>query len=193
MISEKINNILTKIFKVVILRPYPRPSTRKAKEIFGDKSITAVEIGTYEGKNAQNILQTLNVKKFFIIDPYKVYNDIYGFDNKNTEDLKKHLDKVYRTARKRLKHSNTIFLRKTSDEAVSNIPNEVDFIYIDGNHYYEFVKRDMENYYKKIRKGGILAGHDISYPPVMKAVSKFCIKNSLNCKVMRDDWIIIKK
>lgn len=193
MISNKINNILNKIFKVVILRSYPRHSTRKAKEIFGDKPITAVEIGTYKGENAQNILQTLNVKKFFIIDPYKVYNDIYGFGNKNTKDNKKDFDKVYRTARKRLKHSNTIFLRKTSDEAVDDIPNEVDFIYIDGNHYYEFVKKDMENYYKKIRKGGILAGHDISYPPVMKAVSEFCTKNNLNCEVMERDWIIIKK
>jgi hypothetical protein len=36
----------------------------------------------------------------------------------------------------------------------------LDFIYIDANHKYEFVKQDMETWFPKLRNGGIFAGHD---------------------------------
>ena len=38
----------------------------------------------------------------------------------------------------------------------------LDFIFIDGNHFYDFVKQDFEIYSKLVRKGGIVAFHDIS-------------------------------
>lgn len=37
---------------------------------------------------------------------------------------------------------------------------ELDFVYIDGNHRYEFVKADLEAYAPKVRSGGLLAGDD---------------------------------
>ena len=59
----------------VVLRGFPRHSTRFAKEYFKNKKIIAVEIGTYEGYNAKSILRELNVGKFYIIDPYENYLD----------------------------------------------------------------------------------------------------------------------
>lgn len=41
--------------------------------------------------------------------------------------------------------------------------NELDFLYIDGDHSYEGVKKDFEMYGPLIRKGGIIAFHDISF------------------------------
>jgi predicted O-methyltransferase YrrM len=38
-----------------------------------------------------------------------------------------------------------------------------DFIFIDGNHMYDAVKRDFELYTPLVRKGGIIALHDIGY------------------------------
>ena len=35
-----------------------------------------------------------------------------------------------------------------------------DFVFIDADHKYESVKQDIEDWYPKVRKGGILAGHD---------------------------------
>ena len=37
---------------------------------------------------------------------------------------------------------------------------QLDFVYIDALHYYEDVREDIELWYPKVRKGGILAGHD---------------------------------
>jgi predicted O-methyltransferase YrrM len=38
-----------------------------------------------------------------------------------------------------------------------------DFIFIDADHSYEGVRADITNYYPKVRKGGILAGHDYAH------------------------------
>ena len=35
-----------------------------------------------------------------------------------------------------------------------------DWIYIDGNHLYDFVKQDLELYYPKVKPGGFLTGDD---------------------------------
>lgn len=38
----------------------------------------------------------------------------------------------------------------------------VDFLFIDANHRYESVKRDYENYHRFVRRGGLIAFHDIA-------------------------------
>ena len=40
--------------------------------------------------------------------------------------------------------------------------NKLDFIFIDGNHFYNYVKQDFEIYSKFMRKGGVVAFHDIA-------------------------------
>ena len=49
--------------------------------------------------------------------------------------------------------------------------NKVDFLFIDADHSYEGVKKDFEMYSLLVRKGGIIAFHDIipsGYPKVYK-------------------------
>ena len=49
--------------------------------------------------------------------------------------------------------------------------NKVDFLFIDADHSYEGVKKDFEMYSLLVRKGGIIAFHDIvpsGYPTVYK-------------------------
>tara|TARA_R110002020_G_scaffold46539_24_gene132438 strand:- start:11798 stop:12445 length:648 start_codon:yes stop_codon:yes gene_type:complete len=45
-----------------------------------------------------------------------------------------------------------------------NIEDETyDAVFIDGNHSYEYVKQDLENYSKKVKRGGIIALHDANF------------------------------
>ena len=49
--------------------------------------------------------------------------------------------------------------------------NRVDFLFIDGDHSYEGVKKDFEMYSPLVRKGGIIAFHDIIPDYYTKSVS----------------------
>merc|ERR1719329_900036 len=63
-----------------------------------------------------------------------------------------------------------------SDEAASWIQDSsVDIIWIDGDHSYKQALADMRAYTRKLRPGGILAGHDYSFfhDGVIRAVHEF--------------------
>jgi hypothetical protein len=51
---------------------------------------------------------------------------------------------------------------RASSEIASNMfqDESLDFVYIDANHAYDFVKQDIELWYPKVKKGGYLWGHD---------------------------------
>ena len=77
----------------------------------------------------------------------------------------------------------TIHLLRADSSAISTVENvksifgktPVDFLFIDGNHTYEGVKRDFELYSPCVRKGGLIAFHDIAvHPPEARCnVDKF--------------------
>ena len=51
-----------------------------------------------------------------------------------------------------------------------------DFVFIDADHSYEAVYRDLGSYYPKVRKGGLCCGHDYGgrrQPGVKMAVDDF--------------------
>ncbi len=63
------------------------------------------------------------------------------------------------------------------DSAEASIVAEdgsLDFVFIDADHSYESCKRDIEAWYPKVRKGGLVAGHDYNqkWPGVMQAVGE---------------------
>ena len=50
----------------------------------------------------------------------------------------------------------------SDDEVIRRVYdfNDFDCLFIDGNHSYDYVKNDYDNYYRSIRKGGVIAFHD---------------------------------
>ncbi len=63
-----------------------------------------------------------------------------------------------------------------SHEAAKIFEDEISFLFIDGNHDYEHVKQDIEDWSPKIKVGGVLAFHDIFMPHisgVAKAVTEW--------------------
>ena len=87
----------------------------------------------------------------------------------------KAFEKAYKRVKKTFqKNPNCKILRKTSLKAASRVPDELDLVFIDGAHSYENVKQDIALWLPKVRKGGILSGHDYSleHPGVLKAVDE---------------------
>jgi hypothetical protein len=90
-------------------------------------------------------------------------------------------------ASKRLaKYKNRVrFIRKKSQDASKVIKEQIDFVYIDGDHSYEGVSGDIATWFFKVRDGGIIGGHDYNhpnFPGVKKAVDALS-----NLETERDD------
>lgn len=159
---------------------YTRPMTKFMIKNYSKNKLIGVEIGVEYGLNAKTILRFLPIEKLYLIDPY----------------TGKSGDSIFKEAKKFLKKFNSKieFIRKTSEEAIKEIPNNLDFVYIDGNHNYEDVKRDIELYYIKVKKNGIIGGHDFwaNQIGVCKAVLDFVSHNNLKLHGNLTDWWILK-
>lgn len=131
-----------------------------------------IEIGVDEGLTSRYFLSQLPELKLFGVDPYAEYVDWNG----NNLDQNGR-NNTFEIAIKRLnKFSDRYVLyRVTSDDAVDKFAdNHYDFIFIDGLHEYGQLKKDCANYWPKIKKGGVFAGHDYTtIAGVKKAVDEF--------------------
>jgi len=149
------------------------------------------EIGVLKGINAESILKTLPMKKLFLIDPYVPYYSCKGEFLHPDESLREAKGRVARFGDK------TVFLKKMSEDAVDDVPDGLDFVYVDGNHSYEFVKKDLELYYDKVRVGGVIGGHDfrLSIFGVPWAVTEFMVERGIGEESAHSwfaDWWFIK-
>ncbi len=97
------------------------------------------------------------------IDPWKdsednIYRKIISIPKEHAQTV----DDVYKYAVKRTsKYPNCKLIRKLSMDVIKDFPNRsLDFVYIDGNHGFGYVAMDLAKWSQKVRKGGIIAGHD---------------------------------
>ncbi len=182
----KLTNKILWRFNLRLTKNYPRPSIKFMKKYFKNKKVIGAEIGVYTGGNAKNILKTLNIEKIYLIDPYEVYEEYLG---EKLEEAKK---KAFKNTSKFRPKAKFIF--EKSEDASKKIPL-LDFVYIDGNHEEKFVRQDLNNYYPKINKGGIIAGHDFNqnYPGTIRAVTEFTLNKKLKLFVENKDWWFVKK
>lgn len=182
MDRDRIYNFIKKITPMYW---YTRATTRYIMKNYQKKDLICVEIGVDCGLNAKTLLKLLPIKKIYLIDSYQQELDSVSGE------------KRYKSAKKLLrKYKDKIeFIRKSSSEAIKEVPDNIDFIYIDGSHEYEQVKKDIEIYYPKVKKGGIIGGHDFwaSEIGVCKVVLEFAENNNLELYGKITDWWIIKK
>jgi hypothetical protein len=117
-----------------------------------------VEVGSYEGEYAKQILKEWS-GKLYLIDVWKPLNMESYQDGSNREDYKSIIDACLNNISGY--EDRCFMIRIDSVNAAELFEDQsLDFIYIDANHKYEFVKQDMEIWFPKLRHGGVFAGHD---------------------------------
>jgi hypothetical protein len=91
------------------------------------------------------------------------------------------------------------FIREPSEVAYKEfLPGPykpiVDFVYIDGNHKYDYVKRDLELYYPLVKSSGVIGGHDFraDCEGLCRAVLEFVDKNNLKLQGFKMDYWMVK-
>ncbi|HEA46571.1 MAG TPA: class I SAM-dependent methyltransferase [Candidatus Pacearchaeota archaeon] len=157
--------------------------------------LVGVEIGVYKGINAEKILKGMNIETLYLIDPYLLYGKyVEGF---SMYDSHKNLIGIEQKMLRKIRHykDKYIIIKKMSADAIKDIPHNLDFVYVDGNHSYKYVLEDIELYYKKLKQGGIIGGDDFDHeylPEVKNAVMDFVNKHKLQLNVKLQDWWVTK-
>ena len=84
-------------------------------------------------------------------------------------------------------------IKAFSKDVVDKYEDEtIDFIFIDADHEYDGVIQDIKIWYPKVKKGGVIAGHDYTeyFSGVIKAVKEYFGEDY---DINRTSWIHYKK
>lgn len=113
------------------------------------------EIGVEQGKFSFEICRDNPGVKLYCIDPWKAYRRYVDHVSQSK------LDRFYEEAVERLKGFDCTFVRKFSLDAAKDFaPGSLDFVFIDGNHHFDFVVQDIIAWVPIVREGGLVCGHD---------------------------------
>lgn len=141
------------------------------------------EVGVRRGRYSMYLCKCNPNLMLYCIDPWSPYAG-----RRYTAERQ---DGIYREAVKNLTPYNTKIIRKTSMEALKDFDDEsLDFVYIDGNHEFDYICPDIIFWSKKVRRGGIVAAHDyygFGWSGVMKAVEAYT-----HCHHI-DPWYVTKE
>lgn len=163
------------------------------------------EIGVWKGGFTKQILDAVNPKKLFLIDPY-AYQPSYtsAWYGKPELDQEK-MDAIFEETKADLEalsgNAELHFLREDSTKAHQKIEEgALDWVYIDGNHTYEFVKKDLLNFYPKVKVGGYITGDDYDLQGwwdngVKKAVDEFIQEHTAQIEVLelKEEQFVIQR
>lgn len=138
-------------------------------KFLGDTSqMTMIEIGSYIGESTTFFAK--HFKEVISIDPFE-----NGYDDTDGACHAADFEDVYKEFIKNIEPFDNIqHFRISSKEASQFIwHTSMDFVYIDGNHMYNSVVSDIENYLPLIKDSGYIGGHDYTgwHPDVVNAVN----------------------
>lgn len=122
------------------------------------KGGVGVEVGTFKGQYSKEILKRWN-GTLYMVDVWNELGDEY-IDSSNHKNFE---GGVYGECMNNIKgfEEHGIMVRATSKKASEMFQdNSLDFVYIDANHAYDFVKEDIQLWYPKVKRGGWVMGHD---------------------------------
>ena len=165
------------------------------REFVGDSPEMGAEIGVDKGWTSKTLLKNFRLCKMVFVDPWVEWKEGDSFyrHSRTGKLTQAEWDAKYTCAlwniglgMKRSEITPDI-LRKTSIEAAPLYNNKVfDFVFIDSCHFYEDVKNDINAWLPKMKKGGLLCGHDYGgyYIEVQKAVNDVLGKENI---IQRDN------
>jgi len=154
-----------------------------------DRPIQGIEIGLWEGYNAVVLLKQFPNLHLTGIDPFDGYDDWWGHIS---ADFMHAREAVTMQALKPFADRFT-FIKRYSDAALELLPDEgFDFVYIDGDHSHKWASHDINEYWKKVKSGGVLCGHDRSLTGVAQALAEFGHQFTPTEQPQGDSWYIVK-
>jgi predicted O-methyltransferase YrrM len=143
----------------------PIEATKRYPKVDTRWPLVFAEVGVRDGDSAAVILDTFPSMQYYAIDLW---------DKESQKQQRAYKEFRARTGNHRDRITE---IHGYSYDVADQIPdNSLDMCFIDADHHYESVIRDINAYWPKVKKGGIISGHDIDdakTPGVRKAVEEF--------------------
>lgn len=155
--EESIGNVELKQFLDKNPAPNKRDLASLINKMFPEGK--GVEIGVLRGEYSKIILERWHKGTLYLIDAWRHLDDYIDMNGQHDEY---HYDCLIETC-KNIKpwQDRAHILRMDSSLSANMFPDEYfDFIYIDADHSYEGVVKDLEAWWPKIKKGGLFCGDD---------------------------------
>lgn len=128
----------------------------------------AVEVGTHRGEFARDFLSTWHGSLLHCIDPWDNppgYEEQARLLTGGGLDRGADLRECRRNLRGFIDVGRVELVRQCSPQAAAIYADEsLDLVYLDGDHSHQAIALDMRAWWPKIRRGGLLAGHDFICP-----------------------------
>jgi hypothetical protein len=164
------------------------------------------EIGVWKGNFSAAVLKRVRPSRFHLIDPWAwsgddLYKDAwYGQGLSGNQGA---MDAIYEGVLRRfagpIREGIVEVHRRPSTEAAASIADgSLDWVYIDGNHLYEFVKQDLDAYFPKVKSGGIISGDDYGIEGwwkdgVTRGVDEFVARGAVQPIAFRNRQFVLRK
>lgn len=143
-----------------------------------------LEIGVYMGDSVD--IFSKHFKNIYAIDPWDMCEEKCPVNGFYMSDVEKFFDENV------LKNnSNVTKIKNFSHNVCNNYADEFfNMIYVDGSHIYKDVLKDLQDWSKKVKVGGVISGHDYDLPQVYSAIMDFFKKPPL--KTFEDSsWVYL--
>lgn len=206
MVRETINKIPGARRVAELLRLVPRHGGRQFVLDMLPKGSIGAEIGVHLGDFSQRIIDTVSPKELHLIDPWEYHRDEtyktawYGGGAKGGQaEMDERHARVLKRFKQHIRSGRVKVHRGYSTEVLSRLPDGyLDWVYIDGNHLYEFVKQDLALSLRKVKPGGYITGDDYTEEGwweggVMKAVNEFAESHAVRWIEMRNQQFVLRR
>lgn len=155
-----------------------------------ENDLIIAELGVFRGEFSKFIHSSLKPKKLYLVDLFSGY---IGSGDKDGNNM------VFVDLNDEFKSLNEYFgddtsvelIQSNSSDFLSLLPDEhLDIVYVDADHEYDGVKKDLTISYDKVKSGGFICGHDYVSPRfegVVRAVNEFCEDKNLTINYLSKD------
>lgn len=131
--------------------------------------LEGAEVGVCRGENLTFWMENCpNIKHVFAVDPWVEYSE------QTQEQCDEFYQRTITNLKPYLECGRVSIMRDYSVNASYHIQDlSLDFVYIDGDHSFEAVFADLNAWFSKVKRGGLISGHDYGYTAVNSALEKF--------------------
>jgi hypothetical protein len=170
------------------------------------KGSVCAEIGVWKGDFTARIVRAVEPTKLHLIDPWAFMGDEayrrawYG--SKHAHDQAA-MDRLYGDVLQRFAGpiaAGVVEVHRcpSAEAACAFTDGYFDWVYIDGNHLYSFVRQDLELFDPKVKDGGLIAGDDYGVTGwwkdgVTRAVDEFVTSRGYDVVSLEANQFVLRK